>query len=204
MNPQLPASESGDCHLPPHLDAQEPQRDLGHPQICSDLFQHPAKLSNILLLVQSDTPATAARVTAVRVEESIEIARPPHEVWYVVVDPRHDPEWCEKVKSVETVSERRWRVIHKPVPLRSAVELTLDQPNSIRPVACVLGRRTTPQCSTSSTDSSQAAPEPTSSRSATSNGRVCLEFSTARFGVACSETCAISCGRSRAFLKAED
>jgi uncharacterized protein YndB with AHSA1/START domain len=63
----------------------------------------------------------------VRVEESVEIARPPQEVWNVIVDPLRDPEWCAKVESVEPVSERRWRVIHKPVPLRPAVELTVDQ-----------------------------------------------------------------------------
>lgn len=62
-----------------------------------------------------------------RIEESIEIARPPQDVCDVVIDPCRDPEWCAKVKSVESVSESRWRVIHKPVPLRPAVELTLDQ-----------------------------------------------------------------------------
>jgi uncharacterized protein YndB with AHSA1/START domain len=63
----------------------------------------------------------------VRVEESIEIARLPEEVWDVVVDPRRDPEWCSKVKSVEPEGELRWRVVHKPVPLRPALELVVDQ-----------------------------------------------------------------------------
>ena len=64
---------------------------------------------------------------AVRVEESIEIARPPQAVWDVVVDPQRDAEWCAKVKSVEPLGEGRWRVVHKPVPLRPATELIVDQ-----------------------------------------------------------------------------
>ncbi len=62
-----------------------------------------------------------------RVEESIEIARPPQEVWDVVVDPERDPEWCGKVKSVQRIGDGRWRVLHKPVPLRPATELIVDQ-----------------------------------------------------------------------------
>jgi uncharacterized protein YndB with AHSA1/START domain len=63
----------------------------------------------------------------VRIEEAIVIARPPQNVWNVIVDPLRDPEWCAKVVSVEPAGEGRWRVIHKPVPLRPALELTLDQ-----------------------------------------------------------------------------
>jgi uncharacterized protein YndB with AHSA1/START domain len=63
----------------------------------------------------------------VRVEESIEIARSPEEVWAVVANPANDPRWCWKVKSVEPAGERRWRVIHKPVPVRPPLELVLEQ-----------------------------------------------------------------------------
>jgi hypothetical protein len=45
----------------------------------------------------------------------------------VIADPRNDPSWCRKVKSVEVAGERRWTVIHKPVPLRPSMELTLEQ-----------------------------------------------------------------------------
>jgi uncharacterized protein YndB with AHSA1/START domain len=61
-----------------------------------------------------------------RVGESIEIGRPREAVWDFVSDPANDPRWCRKVKSVEPAGERRWRVVHKPVPLRPAMELTLQ------------------------------------------------------------------------------
>jgi uncharacterized protein YndB with AHSA1/START domain len=61
-----------------------------------------------------------------RVEESIEIARSPAAVWPLVADPLHDPRWCRKVKSVKATGERRWIVIHKPVPLRPPMELALE------------------------------------------------------------------------------
>jgi hypothetical protein len=48
-------------------------------------------------------------------------------VWAVVADPRNDPRWCRKVNSVEAAGERRWTVIHKPVPLRPPMELRLQQ-----------------------------------------------------------------------------
>jgi uncharacterized protein YndB with AHSA1/START domain len=63
----------------------------------------------------------------VRVEEAIKIARPPETVWAVVADPRNDPRWCRTVKSVDMVGERRWRVMHKPIPLRPPRELQLMQ-----------------------------------------------------------------------------
>ena len=62
-----------------------------------------------------------------RVEESIEIARTPEAVWELVSDPANDPHRCPKVKSVEPAEERRWTVFHKPVPLRSPFELSLEQ-----------------------------------------------------------------------------
>ena len=62
-----------------------------------------------------------------RIEESIEIARPREAVWDLVVDPGNDPQWCRKVKSVEAVGEGRWRVVHKSVPVAPAMEVTLEQ-----------------------------------------------------------------------------
>jgi uncharacterized protein YndB with AHSA1/START domain len=64
---------------------------------------------------------------AVLVEESIEIARAPDEVWSFVADPSNDPRWCPKVKDVTASGERRWTVLHKPVPLRPPAELTIEQ-----------------------------------------------------------------------------
>ena len=61
-----------------------------------------------------------------RVEEGIEIARPRDEVWRFVSEPANDPRWCSKVQSVEQVGDGRWRVLHKPVPLKGAQELMLD------------------------------------------------------------------------------
>lgn len=73
-----------------------------------------------------------------RVEESIEIARPPDAVWDFVVDPTQDPRWCPKVQRVDPAGERRWRVIHKPVPFRPPMELTLEQREIDRPVRLAL------------------------------------------------------------------
>ena len=39
----------------------------------------------------------------------------------------NDPQWCPKVKSVAASGENRWIVSHKPVPLRAAMELSLEQ-----------------------------------------------------------------------------
>jgi phosphoribosylaminoimidazole-succinocarboxamide synthase len=44
-----------------------------------------------------------------------------------VSDPRNDPSWCRKVRSVEPAGEGRWRTLHKPVPLRPPMELDLEQ-----------------------------------------------------------------------------
>src|SRR3954469_1667127 len=56
------------------------------------------------------------------IERGIEIARPVEEVFAFVSDPRNDPLWCPKVKSVEPVGDAeagvnaRYLVIHRPVP----------------------------------------------------------------------------------------
>ncbi len=61
-----------------------------------------------------------------RVEESVAIARPVETVWDFVSNPSNEPRWCRKVKAVESVGDRRWRVVHKPVPLRPAAELMVE------------------------------------------------------------------------------
>lgn len=61
-----------------------------------------------------------------RVQESIEIAAPPDQVWAFVADPGNDPTWCPKVQSVEAAGARTWTVMHKPVPLRPAQELVVE------------------------------------------------------------------------------
>jgi uncharacterized protein YndB with AHSA1/START domain len=68
-----------------------------------------------------------------RVEESIEIARAPGFVWDFLADPVNDPRWCSKVKLVEAIADGRWRAIHKPVPLRPPMELTLEHLQLQRP-----------------------------------------------------------------------
>jgi uncharacterized protein YndB with AHSA1/START domain len=73
-----------------------------------------------------------------RVEESIEIARPPDIVWDVLADPLNDARWCPKVKSVEPVGDSRWRVVHKPVPFRPPMELTLEHVQLRRPERLIL------------------------------------------------------------------
>ncbi len=64
---------------------------------------------------------------SVKVEESVEIARPPDAVWEVVSDPVNDPRWCSKVKAVRRTGPATWNVVHKPVPLRPAAELSVQQ-----------------------------------------------------------------------------
>jgi uncharacterized protein YndB with AHSA1/START domain len=63
----------------------------------------------------------------VAVEESVDIARPPETVWDFVVDPTKDTQWCPKVRSVQPIGASRWKVVHKPVPVRPAVELSVQQ-----------------------------------------------------------------------------
>ena len=60
-----------------------------------------------------------------RIEETIEIERPVQAVWAMVSDLKNDPSWCRKVKSVDGNGDGRWIVIHKPVPLRPAVRLSV-------------------------------------------------------------------------------
>src|SRR3954470_6262150 len=68
-----------------------------------------------------------------RVEESIEIGRPPEAVWDVVSDPSNDPRWCPKISSVQADGPGRWTVMHRPVPLRPPLALTLEDVEAERP-----------------------------------------------------------------------
>ncbi|MBA3263609.1 MAG: SRPBCC family protein [Thermoleophilaceae bacterium] len=67
-----------------------------------------------------------------RIEKTVKIARAVGEVWEFVADARNDPQWCEKVVSVEQLAgdgpgrEARYRVMHRPRPFKPAVELTMD------------------------------------------------------------------------------
>jgi uncharacterized protein YndB with AHSA1/START domain len=45
----------------------------------------------------------------------------------LVADPANDPRWCRKVKEVARVGERRWTLTHKPVPLRPALQMSVEQ-----------------------------------------------------------------------------
>ena len=47
---------------------------------------------------------------------SISIQRPVNEVFDLVADPRNDPRWCPKVRSVDLVGDGRYAVVHKPGP----------------------------------------------------------------------------------------
>ena len=73
-----------------------------------------------------------------QIEESIEIERPAESIWAVISDPRNDPRWCSKVKSVEASGDGKWLVLHKPVPLRPPMELTLEQLEADPPSRMIL------------------------------------------------------------------
>jgi uncharacterized protein YndB with AHSA1/START domain len=66
-----------------------------------------------------------------RIEKSVGIVRPPEEVWTFIADARNDPQWCDKVDSVDQIAgegpgrEARYRVLHRPVRLRKAKELAV-------------------------------------------------------------------------------
>jgi uncharacterized protein YndB with AHSA1/START domain len=52
----------------------------------------------------------------VRIERSVTVARPIEEVFAFVADPRNDPSWCRKVRSVAQLDADRYAVVHRPVP----------------------------------------------------------------------------------------
>jgi hypothetical protein len=61
-----------------------------------------------------------------RIDRSIEIARPIADVFAFVSNPRNDVQWCPKVLSVEPLGSAgpgpgaRYAVVHRPVPLLKA------------------------------------------------------------------------------------
>jgi uncharacterized protein YndB with AHSA1/START domain len=67
-----------------------------------------------------------------RIERSISIAAPPERVWDFIADAGNDPRWCHKVESVEQLEGHgpgpgaRYRVQHRPKPLRGPVELSME------------------------------------------------------------------------------
>ena len=69
-----------------------------------------------------------------RVEKSIEIRRAPEAVWAVVSDPRNDPRWCPKVKSVQAAGDQRWDVQHRSVPLRPATLIRVEHLTREEPI----------------------------------------------------------------------
>jgi Polyketide cyclase / dehydrase and lipid transport len=139
----------------------------------------------------------------IRVEGSIEIARPPEAVWAFVSDPRNDPRWGGKVKSVQPAGAGRWRVLHKPVAPRPAIELTLDHLELARRTDSHFTRRTKHRSSKSSTGLSRAPLARASHRSASSDGRSCPESYIERSRAECAATCAGSFRRSNASSKAD-
>jgi uncharacterized protein YndB with AHSA1/START domain len=66
-----------------------------------------------------------------KIEATIEIARPPEEVWALIADPRNDPQWCDHVVSVEQIAgdgpglEARYDVVHQPIRLRGPKPLSM-------------------------------------------------------------------------------
>jgi uncharacterized protein YndB with AHSA1/START domain len=66
-----------------------------------------------------------------KIERTIVIARPLDEVWKYIADPRNDPNWCDKVVSVEQLAgdgpgpNTSYRVIHRPVRLKKPKELAV-------------------------------------------------------------------------------
>jgi len=67
-----------------------------------------------------------------RLESTVTIVRPPDDVWEFIADPMNDPKWCEKVVSVEQVGGdgpglgAKYRVLHRPKPLKRATELAME------------------------------------------------------------------------------
>lgn len=67
-----------------------------------------------------------------RLETSISIDRTPGEVWAFIADLRNDPQWCDKVESVEQVSGEapglgaRYEVLHRPVRFRKPKLLSVS------------------------------------------------------------------------------
>jgi uncharacterized protein YndB with AHSA1/START domain len=71
------------------------------------------------------------RSPVTKIEHAIVIGRPVEEVWEFISDLRHDPQWCDKVMSVDQVAGdgpgagSSYRVVHRPVRLKEAKELAV-------------------------------------------------------------------------------
>ena len=72
------------------------------------------------------------RGKAMRLQATISINRTPEDVWTFIADPRNDPQWCDKVESVEQVSGQapgsgaRYEVLHRPVRFRKPKTLSVS------------------------------------------------------------------------------
>jgi uncharacterized protein YndB with AHSA1/START domain len=62
-----------------------------------------------------------------KIDESVEIGCGMEEVWQFVSDPANDTAWCPKVQGIDRVAADRWRVTHRPVPLRPVAVLDVQQ-----------------------------------------------------------------------------
>ena len=51
-------------------------------------------------------------------ETSITIQRAPEDVFAFLSDPRNDPLWCSRVRSVQALGDGEYRVIHKPLRIQ--------------------------------------------------------------------------------------
>jgi uncharacterized protein YndB with AHSA1/START domain len=77
-------------------------------------------------MTSADGHPGAVASRAVEVERSVLIARPVADVFAFVAQPANDPQWCPKLVSVEQLEGDgpgpggRWRVVHRPVPVRPA------------------------------------------------------------------------------------
>ncbi len=66
------------------------------------------------------------------IERSIEIARPPEEVFAFVADARNDPLWCSTVVACEQLAgdgpgpDARYEARHKPTPVHRVMPRTIE------------------------------------------------------------------------------
>jgi uncharacterized protein YndB with AHSA1/START domain len=78
-----------------------------------------------------------------RIEKTIVIDRPLEKVWEYIADGRNDPQWCDKVISVNQVTGdgpgpvASYRMVHRPVRLRQPKEMAVtveefDAPRRLR------------------------------------------------------------------------
>src|SRR5256885_14404679 len=78
-----------------------------------------------------------------KIEKTIVIECPADKVWEYIADGRNDPQWCDKVISVQQVTgddpgpDASYRVVHRPVRLKKPKELAVtveefDPPRRLR------------------------------------------------------------------------